>query len=117
MGSRENASEAAFLFQEPHLILFEPLYSASYEPIWAAAAANNMTLNHHAGGATPNFGNHFPSSLAVFMLEVSWWSQRALWHLIFSEFERHPSLKWINTETGTAWVPETLKSLIRSITE
>ena len=32
---------------------FEPLYSASYEPIWAAAAANNMTLNHHVGGATP----------------------------------------------------------------
>jgi len=91
---------------------FEPLYSASYEPIWAAAAANNMTLNHHAGGATPNFGNHFPSSLAVFMLEVSWWSQRALWHLMFSGvFERHPSLRWINTETGTAWVPDTLKKL------
>ncbi len=91
---------------------FEPLYSASYEPIWAAAAANNMTLNHHAGGATPNFGNHFPSSLAVFMLEVSWWSQRALWHLIFSGvFERYPELRWINTETGTAWVPDTLEKL------
>ena len=91
---------------------FEPLYSSSYEPIWAAAAANNMTLNHHAGGATPNFGNHFPSSLAVFMLEVSWWSQRALWHLMFSGvFERYPTLKWINTETGTAWVPDTLKKL------
>jgi predicted TIM-barrel fold metal-dependent hydrolase len=91
---------------------FEPLYSSSYEPIWAAAAENNMTLNHHAGGATPNFGNHFPSSLAVFMLEVSWWSQRALWHLMFSGvFERYPSLKWINTETGTAWVPDTLEKL------
>lgn len=91
---------------------FEPLYSAAYEPIWAAAAANDMTLNHHAGGATPNFGNHFPSSLAMFMLEVSWWSQRALWHLMFSGvFERHPNLRWVNTETGTAWVPETLEKL------
>lgn len=91
---------------------FDPLYSAAYEPIWAAAAANDMTLNHHAGGATPSFGNHFPSSLAMFMLEVSWWSHRALWHLMFSGvFERHPDLRWVNTETGTAWVPETLEKL------
>ena len=91
---------------------FEPLYSASNEPIWAAAAANDRTLNHQAGGATPNFGNHFPSSLAVFMLEVSWWSQRGLWHMMFSGvFERYPELRWVNTETGTAWVPETLAKL------
>ncbi len=91
---------------------FEPLYSASYEPIWAAAEANDMTLNHHAGGATPNFGNHFPASLAVFMIEVKWWSQRALWHLIFSGvFERHPNLRFVNTETGTAWLPGVLEEL------
>jgi predicted TIM-barrel fold metal-dependent hydrolase len=91
---------------------FEPLYSATYEPIWAAAAANDMTLNHHAGGATPNFGNHFPASLAVFMIEVKWWSQRALWHMIFSGvFERHPELRFVNTETGTAWLPDVLAEL------
>ena len=91
---------------------FEPLYSASYEPIWAAAEANDMPVNHHAGGATPSFGNHFPASLAVFLIEVRWWSQRALWHLMFSGvFERHPDLKFVNTETGTAWVPEVLKDL------
>jgi len=91
---------------------FDPLYSKIYEPIWDACAANNMTLNHHAGGATPNFGSHFPTSLAVFMLEVSWWSHRALWHLMFAGvFERHPELRWVNTETGTAWVPDTLERL------
>lgn len=91
---------------------FEPLYSPAYEPIWAAAAAHGMPLNHHAGGATPNFGPYFPTSLAIFMIEVSWWSQRALWHLIFAGvFERHPTLAWVNTETGTAWVPETLEKL------
>jgi len=43
---------------------------------------------------------------------VKWWSQRALWHLMFSGvFERHPNLRWVNTETGTAWVPETLAQL------
>ncbi|MCH2433772.1 MAG: amidohydrolase [Acidimicrobiales bacterium] len=91
---------------------FEPLYSAAYEPIWAAAAATGMPLNHHSGGATPNFGQHFPASLAMYMLEVTWWSQRALWHLMFSGvFERYPDLQWVNTETGTAWVPETLERL------
>ncbi|MFT5200938.1 MAG: putative TIM-barrel fold metal-dependent hydrolase [Candidatus Aldehydirespiratoraceae bacterium] len=91
---------------------FEPLYSAEYEPIWAAAAAHNMPLNHHAGGATPNFGNHFPASLAMFMLEVQWWTQRALWHLMFSGvFERYPELPYVITETGTSWVPDTLAKL------
>ena len=89
---------------------FEPLYSASYEPIWAAAAAHGMPLNHHSGGATPEFGPHFPASLAMYMIEVTWWSHRALWHLMFSGvFERHPDLAFVNTETGTAWLPDTLE--------
>ena len=91
---------------------FEPLYSHTYEPIWAAAAAAGLPLNHHAGGATPNFGNHFPASLAMFMLEVQWWTQRALWHLMFSGvFERYPELNYVITETGTSWVPDTLSKL------
>ena len=91
---------------------FEPLYSPSYDPIWSAAADFEMPLNHHAGGATPDFGSYFPASLAVFMIEVTWWSQRALWHLMFSGvFERNPSLQFVNTETGTAWLPDTLEKL------
>ncbi len=91
---------------------FEPLYSRTYDPIWAAADAAGFPLNHHAGGATPNFGNFFPQSLAVFMLEVQWWTQRALWHLMFAGvFERHPDLDYVITETGTAWVPDTLGKL------
>ena len=91
---------------------FEPLYSHTYEPIWAAAAAVGLPLNHHAGSATPNFGNYFPASLAMFMLEVQWWTQRALWHLMFSGvFERYPDLNYVITETGTSWVPDTLGKL------
>ena len=90
----------------------EPLYAELYEPIWAVCEELEMPLNHHSGGATPDFGPHFPASLAMFMLEVTWWSHRALWHLLFSGvFERHPNLQYVNTETGTAWVPETLDQL------
>ena len=52
------------------------------EELVSAAADFEMPLNHHAGGATPDFGSYFPASLAVFMIEVTWWSQRALWHFL-----------------------------------
>ena len=48
----------------------------------------------------------------MFMLEVTWWAHRALWHLMFSGvFERHPNLQFVLTETGTGWVPEKLREL------
>lgn len=91
---------------------YDPHYSMEYDPIWAACAANDMPVNHHSGGGSPGYGNHFPASLAVFMLEVTWWSQRAMWALVFSGvFERHPDLKFVNTESGSAWVVDTLARL------
>ena len=48
----------------------------------------------------------------VFLLEVSWFSHRALSHLIVGgAFERHPNLQLVFTEQGTAWVPEELARL------
>lgn len=91
----------------------EPLYAAQYEPIFAVCEELGMPLNHHSGGSTPDFGiQHFPQSLAIFMLEVTWWANRALWHLMFSGvFERHPDLQFVLTETGTAWAPGALAEL------
>src|SRR3712207_9293504 len=41
-----------------------------------------------------------------------WWAHRALWHLIYSGvMERHPSLQFVFTEQGTAWLPEELTRL------
>jgi predicted TIM-barrel fold metal-dependent hydrolase len=91
---------------------FDPLYSATYEPIWSVCEELELTVNHHSGGGTPDFGPHFPASMAMFMLEVTWWGHRALWHLMFSGvFERHPNLQFVNTETGTAWIVDTLAEL------
>lgn len=70
-----------------------------------------MTVNHHAGSAVPPMGNE-PIDQVVFLLEVTWWAHRALWHLIFGGvMERHPGLQFAFTEQGTAWVPETLAHL------
>ena len=48
----------------------------------------------------------------MFMLEVTWWAHRSLWHLLFAGvLERHPDLQFVFTEQGTAWIPETLGTL------
>jgi predicted TIM-barrel fold metal-dependent hydrolase len=89
-----------------------PLYAPDYEPIWAVCEELGMPLNHHSGGGTPDFGAYLPQSLAMYMLEVTWWAHRTLWHLMFSGvFERYPGLQFVLTETGAAWVPEVLRHL------
>ncbi len=89
-----------------------PLYAPDYEPIWAVCEELGMPINHHSGGGTPDFGLYMPQSLTMFILEVTWWAQRTLWHLIFSGvFERHPDLQFVVTEAGASWAPEVLRSL------
>lgn len=89
-----------------------PLYAPEYEPIWAVCEELGMPLNHHAGAATPDFGNYLPQSMTMYMLEVKWWAHRALWHLMFSGvFERHPALQFVMTEVGIGWAPDVLREL------
>jgi predicted TIM-barrel fold metal-dependent hydrolase len=89
-----------------------PLYAPEYEPIWAVCAELGVPLNHHSGDGTPDFGLYMPQSLSMFMLEVTWWAHRMLWHLMFSGvLERHPDLQLVVTESGLGWVPEKLREL------
>ncbi len=89
-----------------------PLYAPEYEPIFAVCEELGMPLNHHTGGSTPDFGMYLPQSMAMFMLEVTWWAHRSLWHLMFSGvFERHPGLQFVLTETGVDWAPRVLEEL------
>jgi len=82
-----------------------------YEPLWQVCDELEMPVNHHGGGGGPYYGED-EMAFVMFVLEVPWWAHRALWALMFSGvMERHPSLQFVFTEQGTAWVPERLKEL------
>jgi predicted TIM-barrel fold metal-dependent hydrolase len=87
------------------------LYSDVYEPLWAVCEELDMPINHHAGSASPEIGSE-PASRAVFMMEITWFAHRALWHLIYGgAFKRHPGLKFVLTEQGSGWIPGVLDML------
>lgn len=78
------------------------LYSRVYDPIWATCAELGVPVNHHAGSASPPLGEE-PAARAVFMVETTWFSHRALWHLVFGgAFRRYPGLRLVLTEQGAA---------------
>ncbi len=88
-----------------------PLYAPDYEPIWAACAERGLPITHHGGSAAPDMGP-YPEANVIFLLEVTWWAHRTLWHLIMAGvMERHPDLQFVFTEQGSAWIPEELTRL------
>lgn len=88
-----------------------PLYAPDYEPIWATCEELGVPVNHHSGSAAPDYGP-YPEAKVMFLVEVTWWAHRTLWHLIYAGvMERHPDLQFVFTEQGTAWLPEQLRTL------
>ena len=81
-----------------------------YEPLWAVCAELDMPLQSHSGWS-PDYGDT-SSSTAMFISEVDMWAQRPFTALLWSgAFERHPTLKYMLTETGVGWVVEKLRVL------
>jgi len=88
-----------------------PLYAPDYGPIWAVCEELDMPLNNHSGQSAPDYGE-YPASMAVWMVELGWFSHRVFWHLAFGGvFDRHPGLKLVLTEQSAGWVPSVLKML------
>jgi predicted TIM-barrel fold metal-dependent hydrolase len=88
-----------------------PLYAPDYEPLWNVCDELGLTINHHTGSASPDYGD-YPEAKVMFLVEATWWAHRALWQLIYAGvMERHPTLQFVFTEQGTAWLPEQLAIL------
>jgi len=89
----------------------EPLYSSAYDPLWQVCEENGLILHHHAGSGHPDYGKH---AAAQFMwpIETEWFAHRPFWQLIMAGvFERFPTLRFVLTEQGCAWLPATLAKL------
>jgi predicted TIM-barrel fold metal-dependent hydrolase len=68
-------------------------------------------LNVHGGSGSPDQGR-FPASLALFVLEASFYSHRPLWSLVMSGvFDRFPGLELVIAEAGSSWIANTLQSM------
>ena len=88
-----------------------PLFATDYDPIWATCADLDMPVNNHSGAAGPAPGAHL-ASMAIFMVELSWFSHRVFWHMAFGgAFARYPSLKLVLTEQSSGWVPAVVNML------
>lgn len=88
-----------------------PLFAPDYEPIWAACEDLGMPVNNHSGTSGPDNGQ-YQASMAIFMIELGWFSHRVFWHMVAGgAFARHPALKLILTEQSAGWVPGALNML------
>lgn len=90
----------------------EPLYSPVYDPLWALCQELELPVTHHGGGSSvPDLGRH-PTSMTMYIMEVGFYANRALWHLVMSGvFDRYPDLVFVLTEQGSTWIPGVLERM------
>jgi predicted TIM-barrel fold metal-dependent hydrolase len=89
----------------------DPLYAETYDPLWAVCEELDMPVNNHSGAAGPAPTPHL-ASMAVFMVELAWFSHRVFWHMALGgAFAKFPGLKLVLTEQSTGWAPAVLKML------
>ena len=89
----------------------DPIHSPAYDPVWRACEERGVVINVHGGGGPPSEG-YFPATLALFVLEASFFSHRPVWALVMGGvFDRFPNLRLVVAEAGSKWIPDTLKAM------
>ena len=89
----------------------EPLYSPSYDRLWAVCQDLGVVVNQHSGSGSPDYGK-YPAAGLMFIAETTFYSRRGLTHLLMSGvFERFPGLKYVLTETSAGWSVPLLEQL------
>ncbi|NQX87572.1 MAG: amidohydrolase [Halioglobus sp.] len=93
---------------ETHL---KPLNHPDYDRLWAALQDANLVMNQHSGQGSPTYEGG-QGSKALWAMEMSFFIQRGYTHLIMGGvFERFPKLRYILTESGSAWAPKLMKQM------
>jgi predicted TIM-barrel fold metal-dependent hydrolase len=85
-----------------------------WEPFWAVAEENHLSLNTHCSGAMVSDVASYAGvdGLTVMMHEFMAFSRRALPFMVLGGvFERHPDLRLIFTEQPSEWVENLLHDL------
>ena len=95
----------------PSDLHLKPLYSPEYDRLWSVIQDCNLVVNHHAGQGGPDYGSEMGAD-ALWVLEMPFFVQRGFCQLILGGiFERFPKLRYILTESGSAWAPGLLRRM------
>jgi predicted TIM-barrel fold metal-dependent hydrolase len=104
----------------PDVKWVKPLYDPAYDRLWKVLEDLELPVNAHGGTGVPDYGK-YPTSMLLYIMEASFYSQRPFVQLTLSGvFDRFPRLKFVMTENGCSWLPEliahmdTMMSSIRS---
>ena len=95
----------------PSDVHLKPLYHPDYDRLWAAIQDHDVVLNQHSGQGSPDYGEGQGAD-ALWVLEMPFFVQRGFCQLIpGGVFERFPKLRYILTESGSAWAPGVMRRM------